>query len=176
MLSHPSGEQDAMLSLLAAQVLVWMVHMEPTDTEGHTPADVAAWPALAAEIADSAALWPLRPASTRKLDPVRYTAALMTVYAYRESRFRWMPCTKRHTCDRGASAGAFQSAKSWGSPGGALTLDLMHESWARCGELEDSFKLAGYAYGQDCEHRHGLVASRDAEAERLLRLPPLVGY
>jgi hypothetical protein len=158
-----------MFSLLAAQVLSWMVKLEPVNTPGHMPADVAVWPALAEEIADSATLWPLTPAPGRKLDPVRYTAAVMTVYAWQESHFRWNPCSKQWTCDHGTSAGAFQSAKSWGSPGAALTLDLMHESWERCGDLEDSIKLAGYAWGADCDHRHALVSLRDAEAERLLR-------
>jgi hypothetical protein len=163
-----------MFTILAAQVLVWMTKLEPV--AGHKPADVAAWPALAKEIADSATLWPLKPSPARKLDPTRYTAALMVVYAWHESRFRWTPCTKRWNCDRNGSAGAFQTAKSWGSPGGALTVDLMHESWARCGELDDTFKLAGYAYGPDCDHRHDIVALRDASAERLHRMPVITTW
>lgn len=149
-----------MFSLLAAQVLSWMVHLEPTT--GHTPADVREWPALAEEIADAAELWPI--------GTPRWTASVMVVYAWHESRFRWHPCSTRWDCDHGGSVGVWQTARSWGSPSGALTVALMHESWERCSALPASERLAAYAFGRDCSHRHSLVSLRDAQAERLVRI------
>lgn len=147
-----------MFSVLAAQVLFWMVHMEPV--AGHTPGDVAEWPSIAEEIAESAQLWPIARSP-------RWTASVMTVYAWHESRFRWHPCTERYDCDHGASRGVWQTASSWGSPGGALTVWLMHESWERCGALPAEQRLAGYSWGPDCDHRRGLSRNRIAQAEQL---------
>ena len=154
-----------MFTALAAQVLVWMVKLEPLSSAGHTPEEFATWPALAEEIADSAELAPIANA--------RWTAAVMTVYGWHESRFRWSPCSKRWTCDHGQSAGVWQTATSWGSPGAALTLLLMHESWERCGDLPAEQRLAAYAWGPDCDHRRTQSRLRVAEAERLMTVTSL---
>jgi hypothetical protein len=146
-------------SNLAALVLTWMVTLEPPSTPGHTPEQIAAWPDIAAEIADSAELAPLGHSP-------RWTAAVLTVWAWHESRFR-----RSVTGDKGKSLGLLQTWRGWGEPSVALSLGLMHESFRVCADRPMEERFAWYAAGRDgCSRRRGLSRSRVGEAERLMRV------
>jgi hypothetical protein len=154
---------------LAMTVLVWMVRLQnPNDPALHiTPEWAASYPATAQEIADAAEANPIA-------GSVRMTAAVLTVFAFQESRFELDPCERdpRYDCDGGASLGRWQTWRGWGDPTAETALRVMHKSFEVCAKHPFAERLAWYAAGgKDCERRLELSRSRMLAAKRLAAIP-----
>ena len=144
------------MSHLACLVLVWMVHLQDPNGWGITPEWAASYPETAQEIADAAEAAPL-------LGDVDRTASLMTVWAFRESRFN-----RRALGDGGGSVGLFQVGRFWGDTSTAGALRLMHESFRVCAKRPLAERMSWYAAGgSGCERRNELSRSRMLAAKAL---------
>jgi hypothetical protein len=154
------------MTTLAMTVLVWMVRLQnPSDPSLHiSPAWAASYPETAQQIADAAERDPLFG------DP-RMTASVLTVFAFRESRFDASPCARdpRWDCDGGASLGIWQTWRGWGEPVAETALRVMHKSFEVCARYPFAERLSWYAAGSKggCEARRELSRSRMLAAKRL---------
>jgi hypothetical protein len=148
-----------MWTQLAATVLTWMVQLQPPNHEWIGPELAASYPDTAEEIATAAEESPLPG------DNGRYTAAVLTVMAFRESSFR-----RDVVGDDGASRGLFQISTIWGEPSARLALKLLHKSFNVCREKPLEDRLGWYMWGASgCEHRLELSRSRMHTAARLAK-------
>jgi hypothetical protein len=153
------------MSPLARIVLVWMVRLQnpndPALAGVVTPEWAASYPETAEEIAEAAERDPIGGSA-------RMTAALLTVTAFRESRFRDEPCTHKYTCDQGASIGKFQTWKGWGPPTADTALSLMHKSFEVCRDRPFADRLGWYLQGgSGCDRRLEMSRSRIIAAKSL---------
>lgn len=155
------------MTQLARLVLVWMVALQDPNSWGVTPDWAASYPATAQEIADTAEARPLDGSAD-------LMARVLTVQAFRESRFHGIPCTARWDCDHGASVGKWQTWRGWGPPTAETAAKLVQRSWSVCRHRPKEERLGWYARGgTGCDERLELSRSRMREVEKLgsLRAP-----
>jgi hypothetical protein len=159
------------LSLLAVQVLRWMVQLQSPNGPGITPEWAASYVETAQEIADAAEDNPL---VSRTHDSILNTASLITYWTFKESHFHRNPCGPKWDCDHGTSVGLMQVSRVWLSRGYddsiASALRLMHVSFEVCSKQPLEFRASWYARGKTgCEEGHGLSQSRMRAAKELTR-------
>jgi hypothetical protein len=107
-------------------------------------------------------------------EDIYFTAALMTIWAARESRF-----ATAVVGDSGVSYGLFQIQTTTAEEpkerlldvnvAPSIALRLFHFSYRACAAHPADERLAQYAYGRDCEHRLELSRARVHAAQALVR-------